>query len=218
VAIDNWMNNYLYLLVPFQQDWDSALWRSRAQKSSWTGRSHSTNIDILGWIIHLACYTSVYKQISTCDRLIFSQNISLCEILGQATYRTWWKHIDPFCPTFSCVLYSSLFPLQWPSSTLFQPDSLTSMFTESIWEHLEWQAHPSALGFPEPQCHPQAGYWICCPSPIRHHSWLDYSTHPSSQANFRCPKCFQVHYLHHFRLDNCRFVWLGGHLILDFFL
>jgi len=47
----------------------------------------------------------VYEQLSSWDCSLFSYNISVSEILSQATYRTWWKHIDPIYPTFS------LFPL-----------------------------------------------------------------------------------------------------------
>jgi len=47
--------------------------------------------------------------------------MSISEILSQATYRSWWKHIDPICATFSGFPYSSSFPLHWQSSTPFRP-------------------------------------------------------------------------------------------------
>jgi len=116
-------------------------------------------------MIHFTLNTSVYEQISTCDCSIFAHNISLSEIFGQATYTTWWRHIDPFGPTCYSFHYSSLFPSQWPSSTLVQPVWLNSVLAESIWQHLGWHTHPGALGFREPQCHSQARYRIplCLP-------------------------------------------------------
>jgi len=53
-------------------------------------------------IIHFASYASVYEPIFTCDYPIFSNNISLHQILGQTTWRTWWKYIDTLCPRLSC--------------------------------------------------------------------------------------------------------------------
>jgi len=146
------MNDYLDLLVPFLTDWDSALCQSQAQYYSCMGPSHAIKNFTSCWIIHFACYTCVYEPIFTCDDALFSRNISLCDILSQATYRPWWKHIDPFCPTVSCFPFSSLFPLQWPSSTPCQTVSLTSALAKSIWEHLVRHWHPSALGFPDPWC------------------------------------------------------------------
>jgi len=122
------MNNYLDLLVAFQPDLYSALWQSRAWEYSCMGHSHYTKIDISCWIIHFTRNTSVYAQLFTCDCSIFFHNISLSEILGQAIYRTWWKHNDLFCPTFCYNPYSSLFRLQWLSSTTFQPFWLTCLF------------------------------------------------------------------------------------------
>jgi len=69
------------------------------------------------WMIQFARHTPIYDQIFVCDCWICSHIISLSEILGRATYRTWCHHIDPFCRTFSCFLYSSLVPLWWLSST-----------------------------------------------------------------------------------------------------
>jgi len=169
-------------------------------------------------MIYFARYTSVDEQSFTCDCSIISHYISLSEILGQATYRTWWKHIDPFCPTFSCFLYSSLFPFQWPSSTPLQPVSLMFVLAESIQECLMRYLHPGALGLPELQCHYQVQCRICCLPPSRHPSHCDYPSGHCSQANFRCQKCIQELYPYHFQLDDGQFIWLDGHLILEFLL
>jgi hypothetical protein len=100
------MNSYLNLLVAFQDDWDSELWQNQAQYNCCMGHSHSTKVENHCLMIYFALYTSVYDQISPCNCSIFSHNISLSEILGQATYRTWWKHFDQLCCTYSffCVL------------------------------------------------------------------------------------------------------------------
>jgi len=169
-------------------------------------------------MIHFPRYTSVYEQIFTCNCSIFSHNISQSEILSQATYRTWGKHIDLFCPTYSCLLFSSLFPLQWLSSTRCQPMSLTIVLPESIWEHSVRHSHPGALGLLELQSYSHARYWIHRLPPSCHHSHLDYPSHHSSHANFRCQKCFQVHYPHHFQLDNGWYFWFDEHLILEYIL
>ena len=169
-------------------------------------------------MIHFVCYISVYQSIFTCDCSLFSHNITLSEILCQATYRTWWKYIDPFCPTFSCFLYSTLFPLLCPSWTLFQPFSLTSVLAKSIRDWLVRHSQCEALGVPDLRCH--------CPDllRIRHLPFshlrphLDYPSHHSSWDNFRCLKCFHVHYPHHFQLDDGWFSWFSGHLILVFVL
>jgi len=49
-------------------------------------------------------------------------------------------------------------------------------------------------------------------------SHLDYPSSHSSWANFRCPKGFQVHYRHYFRLNDSWFFWYGGHSLFDFVL
>ena len=59
---------------------------------------------------------------------------------------------------------------------------------------------------------------IPCLFPSRLHCHLDYRSRHCSQANFRCPKCFQVHYLHHFPLDGSQFFWMSAHSILEFIL
>jgi len=176
------------------------------------------NIEISCEMIQFARHTSVYDQSVTCNCSIFSDKVSLSEILGQATDTTWWYHIDPFCPTVSSFLYSSLFPLQWPSSTPFQPDSLISMLAELIWEHLVRHSHTSALGFSKRQCLRLAWYRIPCLPPSYLRSRLDYHSNHSSQANCRCQKCFQMHCNYHIQLDDVRFFWFGGHLILQFIL
>jgi len=92
-------------------------------------------------MIHFAHNSSIYKPIFESNCPIISDNISLNDTVGQTTYRTWWKYIDPFCPTVSCSVYSSLIPLYCLSSTPFQPVSLTSMLAESIWESLVWHSN-----------------------------------------------------------------------------
>ena len=71
-------------------------------------------------------------------------------------YRTWWKHIDPVCPSLSCFHYSSLFPLQWPSSTTDQPFSSTSVLAESLREYSVQHSHPGWLGSADPRYH----WWL----------------------------------------------------------
>jgi len=167
-------------------------------------------------MIHFACYTSVYQQIVTCDCSLFCHNDSLCYILGQATYRTWWKTYWPIWPTYSVVPYSSLFPLHWRSSTPIQPFCLTSVLAESIWEHSARDSHPASLGFPDSRC-PCLGLHLIhrlLPSHVR--SELDYASCHSSWANSRCRKCVQVHSPHQLLLDGGHFVWFGRHLILVF--
>jgi len=171
------MNNYLDILVAFLPDWDPAQWHSQAQYYSSMGHSHSAKIDMSCWMTHFAHYTSVYEPIFTSDCSIYSQNISPSVILSQATYRTRWNHSDPFCPTFSCFPFSSMFPMQWRSSTPCQPVSLTSMLAESIRENVVWHSHPGALGDPEPWCRGLALYWIHCQLPSHGRSPLDYLSH-----------------------------------------
>jgi len=167
-------------------------------------------------MLHFASYTSVYEQLSSGDCSLFSHNISLTDILSQATYRTWWKHIDPICPTFSCFPYSSLFPFHWQSSTPVQPVSLTSVLAKSIQEHLVWHLQPGALGFPKPWGHCLALHRIH-PLPERHLcSRLDYLYHRTSLANFLRRECYLVCDPHHFGLDDCQFFGFCGHLIFEF--
>jgi len=174
------MHDYLNLLIAFLTEWDSACGNSRAQSHSRTDRSHFIKTLISCWVIHSARYTSVDPPIFKCDSSFFSLNISLSEILGQATYRTLWKHSDPFCPTFSCFPFSSLFSLHWLSSTAAQPVSLTFMLAESIQEHLVWHSHLTALGLLDPQCHYLAWHWIHCLPPSHLCSHLDSLSHHSS--------------------------------------
>ena len=112
-AINHCVHHYLNSLGAFLPDSGSALLQSQGQSSSCMGRSHSNNIDTSCWVMHFTRYTSVYQPIFTCNCSLFSHNGSLCHILDQATYRTWWEHIDLFWLTFSCVPYSSLFRLHW---------------------------------------------------------------------------------------------------------
>jgi len=167
-------------------------------------------------MIHFAHFTSVYEPISTCDCSIFSHKISLSEILGQPTYRTWWKHDDSFCPTFDCFLHSSMFPSQWPSSYPVQPGSSTSVSAESIREHLVGHSCSGTQGFPEPRSHSQAWYHIRHLPPSCQCSHRNYRSPHSSQADIECRKYLQVQNLDHFRLDDSRFCWFGGHFILEF--
>jgi len=169
-------------------------------------------------MIQFAHHTSVSDQIFTWDCSIFSHNISLSEILGHATYRTWWQHIDPFCPTCSWFPYSSLFPLQQLSSTPVQTVSLTSMLAVSLCKHLVRHSHPAAQDFLVPWCNCQAWYQVCCLPPSCHRLRLDFPSHDSSPANVRWQKCILVHRPHHFRLDGSRFFQFGGHLLLEFVL
>jgi len=108
-AIDKRRNNYTNAVIAFMSDWEAACWKSRAQKYSCMGHSHSTKNDTSVWILHFTNNRFLYEQISWCNCSVFSRNISLTEILDHTTYITWWKHIDSICPTFSCFPYSSLF-------------------------------------------------------------------------------------------------------------
>ena len=77
----------------------------------------------LSLIWTFACCITVYEQIFTCNCSLFYQNISLSELLGQATYRSRCKIVDPCCPTFAHFPYSCSFPLHWPSRSTFLPAS-----------------------------------------------------------------------------------------------
>ena len=175
-----------------------------------------TKNDVSWQKIHCACYTWIYEPIFPIYILPFAHNISLTETLGQATW-SWWT-IDAFCPTFSSLLYFSLFLLHWLSPTPFQPVSLTSVLAEPIWEHLAWLSHPAALGIPDPRCHCYALYRIPRLPCNRLPCHLDYPSHQSSLANFRCPKCFQVCYPCLFWLDDSWFSGFSRHLRLVFLL
>ena len=148
VAVDNRRSNYVNSVTAFLSDWESASWQSRAQKYSCTGLSHFTKIDTSVWILYFASYIYLYEQISSSHCSAFCRDISLSEILGQATYRTWWKHIDTIRPTFAFFRYSSLFLLYWLALTLFQPVSLISVLGESIQEHWGRHSERGAMGFP----------------------------------------------------------------------
>ena len=112
--------------------------------------------------------------------------------------RTWWKYIAALCSTSVCSPYSSLLPLYWPSSTPFQPWSLTSVLADSIQDDSVWHSHPTALGFPDRRCHCLALFQILRLPPSHLCCHLQCPSTHSSQANFWCPKWFEVHYLHHF--------------------
>jgi len=84
-------------------------------------------------MIHFTHYTSVYQPIFTCNCSLFTHTISVSDILSQSTYRTWWNHIDPFWPTFSCFSYSVLFPLHWPSSAPVQPFDWPPCWPNKTW-------------------------------------------------------------------------------------
>ena len=79
------------------------------------------------------------------------------------------------------------------------------MLAESIRVHLVRHSHPAPLGFRRPQWHCLAQYQtqrlprnpLCC--------HLDHPSRHSTQANFLCPKSFEVRCLHWFRLDDGRF-------------
>jgi len=173
-AIDSSRNNHLDSVVAFLSACESACWQSCAQKYSCLGLSHSTTTDTSVRILHFASYRFLHEQISSFDCSLFFHSISLSEILNQATYRTWWKHIDPIGPTVSCFPYSSLFPLHWQSPTRFQPVSLTSPLAESIQEHLVWPWQCGAVGFLKSWSHCMAQGWIHRLSHSRLRSRLDY--------------------------------------------
>jgi len=114
--------------------------------------------------------------------------------------------------------YCSFFPLHWPSPTPFQSVSLTFAVAKLIREHLLRHSHPAALGIPNPRCYCLPLYQIQRLLPNCLHSHSDYPCPHCSLANFRCPKCFQVCYPHHFWLDDHWFFWFRGHLISEFVL
>ena len=169
-------------------------------------------------MIHFARYTSVDQQLFTFDCSLISYNDALCFILSQATSRTWWKHIDPFWPTFSCVPHSSLFPLHWRSSKPYQPCCLTHVLAESIQEHWVRHSHPTALGFPDPRHHYHAIHRIHLLPHTDHRSQLDNTSHRSSDANSQCRKKFQEYYPNHFLWDDGRFFCFSRQLIHEFIL
>ena len=121
-----------------------------------------------------------------------------------------------FRPTFSWFPCSYSFPLHWPSPTLFQPVSLTSVLAESIRRDLHWHSPPPALGILEHRCQCLALFEIqllpcnclCC--------HLDYPPCHSCQANCVCPPCCQVRCHHHFGLDDGQFFWFRGYFRFEF--
>jgi len=117
-TIDNYINIHLNWLVTYLSDWDSTCWQRSARLYSCTGLSHSTKIDLSLWKSHFTSYSLLYEQLSSWDCSLFSHDISLSEILGQATYRTWWKHIDPICPT---LFWFPLFLLVSTALTVINP-------------------------------------------------------------------------------------------------
>ena len=134
-------------------------------------------IIVLGIVISVLPISST---IFTHDCSLFSHTTTLSDILHQATYWTWQKHIDPFWPTFSCFTYWFLFPMHWPSSTDFQTLCLTSVLAESIWEHLVRNSHRATLGLLDPRCHRLALHQIHHVPPSHLHIHLDYRrNHPS---------------------------------------
>jgi len=165
--------------------------------------------------IYCTCYTSVYQQIFTSSCWSFAHNTALTETLGQAPSRSWWN-IDTFCSTISSLPYSFSFLLHWPSSIAFQPVSLTSMFAKSIREHLVWHSHHTALGIPVLGCHSLGIDQIQRLPCNRYWCQLDYPSHYSSLPNHCYAKCFQVHYPHHFRLDDGWLFWISRHWIFEF--
>ena len=128
------------------------------------------------------------------------------------------KHTDAFCPTSCCLPYSSSFPLHWQSPTPVQPFSWNSVLGESIREALVRHSHPTPLSSPDRWWHSLALYLIHCLPLNWFRRHLHYGRGHSSQANFPCPKFFQVQYSHHFLLNDGWFVWFGAHSILELFL
>ena len=144
--------------------------------------------------------------------------MTLSEILGGTTSRTWWNYIDSCCPTFSWSSYSCSFLLYWTSSTPFHPCSWTSELGEWIREHLVWHSHPTAVGIlnARPHCLALCQTHFAPPSSLLSH--LAYPNPHSRQANFRCPEYFEVHHPHHVRPDGGRCIWFSGHIPLEFVL
>jgi len=126
--------------------------------------------------------------------------------------------MDAFCPTFTSLLYSSLFPLNWPPLTPFQPVWLTSVLAESIQENVALRLHPTPHVIPDCRCpclvllqiQRLPGNRLCC--------HLAYASCHSTLANLGCPKRFEVHFPHHFLPGDDWFFWFGGHLRFKFVL
>jgi len=77
---------------------------------------------------------------------------------------------------------------------------LTSLLAESICEHLVRHSRRTALWLLNPWRHCLAPCQIHYQPPCCLRCRLDYAGPHSSQANIRCPKCFQVQYAHHFAM------------------
>ena len=127
---------------------------------------------------------------------------------------TYW----PTLAYFFLFPFSSLFPLQWLSLTHLEPVSLTTVLAEIMLHYLVRHSHPGALGILEPQCQCLARYWTGHLPPCSHCFCLDYLSHGSSQANFWCRKCFQIHHPQHFLLDNSRLFWFRENSLPEFIL
>jgi hypothetical protein len=125
------------------------------------------------------------------------------------------KHTDTFYPTYWWLDYSCLFPMHWLSLASCQPGSIASIMAKSIWQQLVWHSSPTAMGYSNAQCNRLAPY------PIQHLpgnclSWhFDHPRCHSSLANVLCPKCFQLHCPHHFRLDDTWFFLFSTYWILQ---
>jgi hypothetical protein len=133
-------------------------------------------IQICCWIAHFAHYRTVYQVVFTSNCSLFSNNISLSECLGQSTDRTWWKHMDSFCPTFLYFPYSSLFPLHRPLHTSFQPFYLTSILAKSHREKLVQHTPYASVAIPDPWRYCLALHLIYCLPPSHVcSSWHDPS-------------------------------------------
>jgi len=100
----------------------------------------------------------------------------------------------------------------------FDALSLISMMAESIREHSVRHSHHTALWFPDHRWHYQSLCRIHCLPPSHVCCQLESPSPHSNQANYWCPKCFQVHYLHPLPLDGGQFFWFRIHSILDFVL
>jgi len=138
---------------------------------------------------------------------------------------SWWsniknlvKYIDAFCIKIFWFCYSFSFPLGRLAPTPLQPLSLTSVLPISIWGHLVWHWHATALCIPNPQWHCPALYQIQCLPRNCLRCQYDYSPPDSSLANFQCPKIHQVHCSHHFWLDDSPCIFFGRHLRHQFVL
>jgi len=92
------------------------------------------------------------------------------------------------------------------------------MYAESIREHFVRRFHHGAQGIPEPEWHWLSRYQIQCLPSSRRWCRLYYPSPHPGYPNLQCPRCLQVRYPHHFRLDDGWFVSWGRQFIIEFIL